>query len=101
MVLSIVLSSMIEALGERPDRYDIILNNENSNNNAQKQDAVLEVANRLSKALIEKLVNQTMETLESQTEAQAEDTESIEVVAKADDTEAAATEEEEIKPEEE
>ena len=86
MVFTIMLSSMTEALRERPDRYDIIFNNENSNNNTQKQDAVLEVSNKVSNASIERLVNETMNTLESQADA---DTESE---AEAENTELGATE---------
>jgi hypothetical protein len=73
MVLSIVLSSVIEALRERPDRNDIIFNNNdnyNNNNNEQRQDAVLEISNRLTNSLLERLVNQTMATLESQSESE-------------------------------
>jgi hypothetical protein len=70
--------------------------NDKDSNNAQKQDAVLEVAQTLSNSLIERLVNQTMATLESQTEseAEAENTET-DVEAKSENTEAASVEEEE------
>ena len=120
MALSILLSSLLEAIRENPDRYDIIFNNDNdssTNNNAQKQNAVLEVSAKLSKALIENLVNETMNTLESQadteSEAEAENTElgateDIEHTDKEEAVEteskdieaAAAEEEEETKPEE-
>jgi hypothetical protein len=78
MSLSILLSSLLESIRENPDRYDIIFNNNDNdsstnNNNAQKQDAVLEVSAKLSKVLIDQLVNQTMSALELDTES--EDTE--------------------------
>ena len=64
---------MTEALRENPERYNIIFNNYNNNDSNhiinKQQDAVLEISNRLSKALIDKLVNQTMATLESQSES--------------------------------
>jgi hypothetical protein len=71
IVLSIVLRSVIEALRQQPERYNIIFGNNNYNNIYEQQDAVLEVSNRVSKALIERFVNQTMVILESQTEAAA------------------------------
>jgi hypothetical protein len=125
VLLSIVLSAVIETLRQNPERYNIIFgnnsnkNNDNNNqgniNTYEQQDAVLEVSAKLSKALIERLVNETIETLESQTEADVEsedtqldaaedlETESMdkEVAAKVDNTEAASAEEEETKLEEE
>ena len=76
MVLSIVLSAVTNALRERPERYNIIFNDDTSN--SEKQNAVLEVANTLANSVIERSVNQIMHTLESQaeTESEAEDTES-------------------------
>ena len=61
---------------ERPERYNIIFNDDTSN--SEKQNAVLEVANTLANSVIERSVNQIMHTLESQaeTESEAEDTES-------------------------
>jgi hypothetical protein len=101
-LFSIVLSSMAEALRQNPQRYDIIFNNDNnndnSNNNAQKQDAVLEVSNRVSNALIEKLVNDTMATLESQTESEDTELHAAEETESKDKEVAAA--EDETKPEE-
>ena len=102
-----MLSLMTEALRQQPERYNMIFdgnNNTNDYTNNERQNAMLAVAQTLANSLIERLVNQTMETLESNTEpgAKAEDTKSTEVVAKAEvkDTEAAAAEEE-TKPEEE
>jgi hypothetical protein len=101
-LFSIVLSSMAEALRQNPQRYDIIFNNDNnndnSNNNAQKQDAVLEVANRVTNTLIEKLVNDTMATLESQTESEDTELHAAEETESKDKEVAAA--EDETKPEE-
>ena len=100
MVLSIVLSSVTEALRERPDRYDIILNNNDYTSN-ERQDAVLEVSNRLTNSLLVRLVNDTMSTLESETESEAaEETESTEVEAEAAGENTGAAAEEETKPEE-
>jgi hypothetical protein len=50
MVLSIVLSAVTEALRQRPERYNIIFNNDNNNSYTiyEQQNAVLEVANSLS-----------------------------------------------------
>ena len=97
-------------MNERSDRYNIIFSDNNTDyTNNERQDAVLEVANTLASSLIEKLVNDTMNTLESETKSDdteldvAEDAESTdkEVVAKADDTQATAAAEEDTKPEEE
>ena len=100
MVLSIVLSSVVEALRQQPERYDIIFGNDNDYTSNEKQDAVLEVSNRLSKALIERLVNQTMATLESEdTESDVEETESTKTEVASEHMQ--ATEEEDTKPEEE
>jgi hypothetical protein len=108
-LLSIVLSAVIGALRERPDRYDIIFcggNSGNSNNIYEQQNAVLEAFAKLSKALIERLVNETIETLESQTEADVESEDTPELDATKDteteskDKEVVAAEEDETKPEE-
>jgi hypothetical protein len=58
MVLSIVLSAVTNALRERPERYNIIFNDDTSN--SEKQNAVLEVANPLANSVIERSVNQIM-----------------------------------------
>jgi hypothetical protein len=71
MVLSIVLSAVTNALKERPERYNIIFNDNTSSNN-EKQDAVLEVANVLANSVIERSVNHVMSTLESQAETEVE-----------------------------
>jgi phenylpyruvate tautomerase PptA (4-oxalocrotonate tautomerase family) len=102
MLISIVQSSVVEVLRENPERYTIIFNDNNNNNDSnhinKQQDAVLEVSAKLSKALIERLVNETMNTLESHTdtesEAEAENTET-DVETKSKNTEAASAEEEE------
>ena len=67
MVLSIVVSAVTQALRQPPERYNIIFDgNDNDYTNNERQNAVLEVAQTLSSSLIEKLVNETMNTLESQ-----------------------------------
>jgi uncharacterized protein YoxC len=111
MLTSIVLSSVIEALRENPERYIIIFNDNNNNDSnhiSEQQGAVLEMSQRLASSLIERLVNDTMASLEAQAESKAENTEldiaedivetestDKDVVAKADDTQATAAEEEE------
>src|SRR5919198_4022071 len=77
MVFTIMLSSMTEALRQQPERYNIIFDGNNNNNNNdytnnERQNAVLEVAQTLANSLIERLVNETMNTLESQAETDAE-----------------------------
>jgi hypothetical protein len=76
-LLSIVLSAVIETLRQNPERYNIIFGNNSENNNQgnnintntyEQQDAVLEVSAKLSKVLIDQLVNQTMSALELESE---------------------------------
>jgi hypothetical protein len=89
---------MTEALRENPERYNIIFNNDNNNDSNhiinKQQDAVLEISNRLSKALIDKLVNQTMATLESQSESDIAAEEEEDIAAAVEET--ASTEESNI-----
>ena len=112
MLMSIVLSSVVEDLRENPERFAIIFNDNNNDSNHinKQQDAVLEVSQHLVSSLIQRLTADMMNTLESQSQSESdmdiavaeekteiEGTESTEseVVAKVDDTQAAAAEEEE------
>jgi hypothetical protein len=103
-----VLSAVIETLRQNPERYNIIFNNNNGNNHIntyEQQDAVLEASAKLSKVLIDQLVNQTMSTLELKLDIESEDTESTaeskaNIVAENTASSAVEGKEEEVKPQE-
>jgi hypothetical protein len=98
LLLSIALQSVILALRESPDRYNIIFSNNNNynNNNNEYEEGILAIAQTFFKNLLNQSVNQTMATLEAETEG----SESTEAEAETEGThpedeaqEAAATEE--------
>jgi hypothetical protein len=66
-LLGIALNSIVLALNKSPYRYDIIFSNSgNNNNNNEYQESLLVLANSFFNSLLEKLVNKTMYTLESE-----------------------------------
>jgi diadenosine tetraphosphate (Ap4A) HIT family hydrolase len=98
-VLSIALISIIQALKDNPDKYNVIFNNNNTN---ECQQELVTIGQTFYRNLVDEHVSQTMALLESKAESESEgieeDIASTETKAEAENIEAAA--EEETKPEE-
>jgi hypothetical protein len=98
-VLSIALISIIQALKDNPDKYNVIFNNNNTN---ECQQELVAIGQTFYRNLVDEHVSQTMALLESKAESESEDIEEViastETKAEAENIEAAA--EEETKPEE-
>src|SRR5919108_4666569 len=99
-VLSIALISIIQALKDNPDKYNVIFNNNNTNECQQELVAIVQTFYR---NLVDEHVSQTMALLESKAESESEDIEediaSTETETETENVE--ATTEEETKPPEE